>query len=49
MNRGSHTGWILDALTVTVTGRLGFTVIVIELEVAGLLEVQSVLEEVSTQ
>jgi hypothetical protein len=36
-------------VSVTVTGRFGFTVIGIEFDVAGLFEVQVVFEEVSTQ
>ena len=36
-------------VSVRLTGRFGFTVIVIEFDVAGLLEVQTVFEEVSTQ
>ena len=36
-------------VSVMLTGRFGFTVIVIEFDVAGLLEVQTVFEEVSTQ
>jgi hypothetical protein len=34
---------------VILTGKFGFTVIVIGFDVAGLLEVQVLLEEVSTQ
>jgi hypothetical protein len=38
-----------DALIVTLTGRFGLTVIVMEFEVAGLLEIQAVNEEVRMQ
>lgn len=37
------------AVMVTLTARLGLTVMVIELEVAGLLEMQIVFEEVIVQ
>jgi hypothetical protein len=38
-----------DGATRTLTGRFGLTIIVIPLEVAGLFEMQAVIEEVSTQ
>ena len=44
----AHTGfWV--GVTVTLTARFGFTVMVIPLEVAGLFEMQTVSEDVSSQ
>ena len=41
-------GFWLEAIVI-LTGSKGFTTIVIELEVVGLLEMQAVIEDVSTQ
>jgi hypothetical protein len=38
---------LAEAEIETLTGKLGFTIMLIELEVAGLLDMQVVLEEVS--
>ena len=44
----AHTGFA-EGDTVTLTGRFGLTIIVIVLDVAGLLEMQTVSEEVRIQ
>ena len=43
----AHTGFAV-VVTETLTGRLGLTTIVMVFEVAGLLEIQTVSEEVRT-
>ena len=40
---------LAEAEIETLTGRLGFTTIVIELDVAGLFEIHDMMEEVSVQ
>ena len=44
----AQTGFAVGEME-TLTGRLGLTIIVIELEVAGLFAVQAVIEEVRIQ